>query len=318
MIEKLKFFLDSYSIKYDENVMLSKKSWIRTGGICACWVMPQNTNQLELVVRYLYKNNILFDIVGQTSNIFFHSSYNPEVVISTMKVNSFLVKGDIVSCDCGANVVKLAKEMLNLGYAGFYGLIGLPGTVGSAIVNNSGCFNCSLSSMLVSATCLMEDNTIRVFKKEDMKYSHRSSIFKRKECRGTIMTVDLKLIDAKSIDEEKNKSYETIIYRKKNQEGPLLNLGSTFSILEPKKNWKNRLAPVLSKVIRKLDRNTGNSYKDALLLLYHYWELRHYISDKNINTFLWKGKKAEEMFGRYKDFMSRIYNNPKLEIEERI
>lgn len=70
----------------------------------------------------------------QTSNIFFHSTYNPEAVISTIGVKDYVLVNDILTVDCGVSVVKLAKGMLEQGYAGFHGLTILPGTVASAIV----------------------------------------------------------------------------------------------------------------------------------------------------------------------------------------
>lgn len=74
----LTYFLSERSIAYAKDVPLPQKTWIKTGGICECWVMPQSVEQLTKVCRFLYENNIDFDILGQTSNIFFHPTYNPQ------------------------------------------------------------------------------------------------------------------------------------------------------------------------------------------------------------------------------------------------
>ena len=316
---QIKEFLIKNNISYDENVSLASKSWIKFGGIASLWISPKSVSELEEVCRYLYGNNIAYDLVGQTSNIFFHSTYNPQVVVSTVKVNGYNVEGNTLTCDCGCNVMKLAKEMLTEGYAGFYGLVGLPGTVASAAVNNAGCFSCSISEMLISADVLMSDGTITTFAKEDFGYEKRSSKFKRGELKGVVLSVKLKLQKAESIEEEYRKSEETKLYRKTNQEGPAKNLGSVFAKMKRKRNFKNIIAVIFAKVGHLI--GMGNQKlisKRILLLLYGYKELDQYISDKQINTFVWRDEKAERMFVTYKEFMGKMFDGLKIEIEERL
>lgn len=312
-------FLAETGIPIEQDIALSKKTWIKTGGICACWITPTSVEQLTEVCRYLHINNIKFDIIGQTSNIFFHSTYNPEVIVSTVRVNTYWIEGNIITCDCGVNVMKLAKDCLTQGYAGFYGLVGLPGTVASAAINNAGCFECSISSMLVSADVLNQDGTIETISKEDFQYTHRSSAFKRGEKRGVVLSVKLKVSKANDIEEEFRKSEETKIYRKTRQEGPKLNLGSVFASLKRRHNIKNCIVGTLSRFVSFWGiYNQKKAYKKFLLMLYGYTDLDKYISDKNINTFVWRDSDAEPKFVRYKELIGKAFENLTIEIEERI
>lgn len=312
-------FLGEKGIPFEQDVSLSKKTWIKTGGICGCWITPASVEQLAEVCRYLQANSIKFDVVGQTSNIFFHSTYNPEVIVSTVRVNDYNIEEAIITCDCGANVMKLAKYCMSQGYSGFYGLVGLPGTVASAVVNNAGCFGCSISSMLISADVLMPDGSVQILKKDDFGYEKRSSKFKRGEIKGIVLSVKLRLQKADNIEEEYNKSEETKLYRKTKQEGPKLNLGSVFAKLERKRNMKNKLASLLSKVAAVCHfAPQKRVYKKVLLTLYGYTDLNNYISDKQLNTFVWRDAEAERKFARYKEFMGKVFKGLTLEIEERL
>lgn len=312
-------FLVCSNILFEENVLLSRKTWIKTGGICKYWISPHSVSQLEEVCRYLYANGIAFDLVGQTSNLFFHSTCNPQVVVSTMNVNHYIINGDIVTCDCGCNVMKLAKEMLAEGYAGFYGLVGLPGTVASAAVNNAGCFKCSISSMLVCADVLLPNGEIVSMMKDGFGYAKRSSVFKRKEVNGIILSVKLKLQRSENIEVEKKKAEETNGYRKKYQEGYKSNLGSVFAAKKQRCNVRNIIAIVIAKVLNILHIAHFSFIKKRILLsLYRYKDLNKYISDKNINTFVWRDEYAEKAFIRYKQFMSNVYQDLEIEIEERV
>ena len=311
-------FLKEADIAYEENVALSKKSWIKTGGICGCWITPANVKQLVGVCRYLQSNGIKFDIVGQTSNLFFHSTYSPEVVVSTTRINGYEIKDDMIICDCGCSVIKLAKDCLSQGYAGFYGLVGLPGTVAAAAVNNAGCFHCSISSMLVSADVLNPDGSVETISKEDFHYTRRSSVFKRGERTGIVLSVKLKIEKAADIDEEVRKSDATKAYRKNRQEGPKLNLGSVFSTLKARRNVKNITAFLLSKVAGVCHWSKEKRiYKQLLLNIYGYTDLSNYISDKQLNTFVWRDGESEKMFVRYKEFMGKVFKCLTIEIEEK-
>lgn len=312
-------FLNERNIPFEEDVSLSDKSWIKTGGKVALWITPKSVSQLEEICRYLFTNSIAFDLVGQTSNIFFHNTYNPLVVVSTTKVANYEIKDDIIECDCGVNVMKLAKDCLSQGYAGFYGLVGLPGTVASAAVNNAGCFGCSISSMLISADVLMPDGTIKTFSKEDFGYEKRSSRFKRGELKGVILSMNLKLQKAENIEEELRKSDKTKLYRKNYQEGTAKNLGSVFSNMKQKRNLKNLAAVLISSIAGIKGASVKRLVnKRILLFLYGYRDLTDYISDKQINTFVWHDSKADQKFVRYKEFMAKVYKNLTIEIEERL
>lgn len=315
---QIKEFLINNNISYDENVSLANKSWIKFGGIASLWILPKSVGELEELCRYLYGNNIEYDLVGQTSNIFFHSTYNPQVVVSTVKVNGYTIEGNTLTCDCGCNVMKLAKEMLAEGYAGFYGLVGLPGTVASAAVNNAGCFSCSISEMLISAEVLMPNGTIKTFVKEDFGYEKRSSKFKRGEVRGVVLSVKLKTKKAENIEEEYKKAEETKLYRKTNQEGPAKNLGSVFAKMTLKYNYRNRVAAIMTTIATRLGfKNRKLIHKRMLLWLYGYPDLNPYVSDKQINTYVWRDANAEQKFVRYKEFMGKVFDNLTIEIEEK-
>ena len=320
MIKKnteMKKFLVDNCILFEENVPLSQKTWIKTGGVCSYWITPCSISQLIELCRYLYSNEIKFDLVGQTSNIFFHSTYNPKVVVSTTKINNYVVDGNDIICDCGVKVVRLAKDCLTKGCAGFYGLVGLPGTVASALYNNASCFGCSISSMLVSADVLQLDGTVRTLIKEEFDFAHRSSAFKRGEKKGVILSVRLKTEMAADIEEEIRKSEGTTAYRKQKQEGPEKNLGSVFANRVQKRNIKNIIASVLTKIAGGLQVSDTCVFRKRILLrLYGYRDLDRYISDKQLNTFVWRDAEAEQMFILYKRFMNCVYKDTVIEIEE--
>jgi len=318
MNEELETYLLQTNIPYETDVTLATKSWVRQGGVCGCWIEPSSKEQLVKVCKFLHNEGVTFDIVGQTSNIFFHSTYHPEVVISTTGVKDYVLVNDILTADCGVPVVKLAKDMLEQGYAGFSGLTGLPGTVASAIVNNAGCFGCSLSAMLISADVLLPNGNIETWENHDFGYSHRSSVLKRKEKLGVVLTVSLKLKKTDNSEEEKKKAESAINYRRAKQENKGRNLGSIFASRKMKKNFKNIVTVIVQSIASALKiMPKRRAQKNMLLWLYGYKDLAPYVSDRNVNTFVWRDEKAEQMFAKYKEFFGKVFDDAVLEIEER-
>ena len=269
MSEALKTYLIQNNIPHETDVTLTKKSWIRQGGMCGCWIEPESKEQLVEVCKNLYYKGVAFDIVGQTSNIFFHSTYYPEVMISTTGVKDYAIVNDILTVDCGVPVVKLAKDMLEQGYAGFSGLTGLPGTVASAIVNNASCFGCSLSSMLISADILLPNGSMETWQIDDFGYSHRSSVLKRKEKSGVVLNVRLKLKKADNPEDEKKEAESAMNYRRIKQENTGRNLGSVFASRKMKKNLKNIITVMVQTIVGAMRLMPKRSVqKNMLLCLY--------------------------------------------------
>lgn len=311
-------YLQSQNIPFELNVSLSKKSWIKTGGNCAVWISPQTVQQLATSCRYLYANKIVFDIVGQTSNIFFHSSYEPQVVVSTIHVNDYIVQDNALTADCGVSVMKLAKNLLENGYAGFSGLTGLPGTVAAAVCNNASCFDCSIVSMLKNVELLLPDGNVITVGKDALGYSHRSSALKRKEFEGVVLRVTLDLSQADNMEEERAKELAAKQYRAKYQQGYKANLGSIFASKNLKSNMRNQIASLLSSLIGRKDLlRRRRVFCKLVLLLYGYSDLTEYVCDRQINTFVWKDEQAECKFERYKQMMSEVYDDVQIEIEEK-
>lgn len=311
-------FLIGGGYKYIQSLNLSQKTWIKTGGKCAFWIEPDTKERLTSLCRFLYKNKLAFELVGQTSNLFFHSDYHPLIVVSTIKINKYDVEKNVLTCDCGVSVSKLSKEMLACGYAGFSGLTGLPGTVAGSVYGNAGCFKCSINAMLVDVDILMPDGTVKLLKAEELVITHRSTALKRNEFKGVILSVRMKLIKSENLEEEKRNQEYSVNYRKTKQEKPSWCLGSIYSNRKMRRNWRNKVTNGIVRLFEIIYVGSSRKVmKEVLLTLYGYRQLAPYVSDKNVNTFIWRDDQAEQMFGLYKEFMGKVYDQLEIEIEEK-
>lgn len=316
MIDEL---LLSNGIPFEHNISISSKTWIKRGGIAAYWITPKNTNELTVIIRYLYRNNLAFEIVGCTSNLYFLNDYNPNYVISTIKLNRYRIESDIIYCEPGALISRLANDCIKRGIAGYEGFCGLPGTVGGAVYNNSSCFRCEIAKEIESVMIITTEGNLRTMTSVEMEYSHRSSAMKSGKIQGVIVGVYLRRGLSGSVEILKESSRNNRQYRHTRQEGYLHNLGSTYAVLEqPKWSIRYFISLVMIKCMLLTEKDPSkvrHKRKIIFLRVYNYLNLKEYISDYNLNCFVWKDSKADELFWTYDIFLSKIYKKKKLEIE---
>lgn len=308
-----------HNIPFQREVSLKSKTWIKRGGIVDYWITPENKQQLATLICFLYQNNIFFEVIGSTSNLYFINSYNPKCIISTISLNSYSIEDDLIICDCGALISRLATDCIERGIAGYEGFNGLPGTVGGAVYNNSSCFGCEISMLLQSISIITSDGQLKTMYAKDMEYSHRDSILKSKKIKGVILSVNLKRENTEEVDILKAKSKNNRSYRKTYQQGYHQNLGSTYAVLDhPKWSIRYFLSLILIKCMLWTENDTLKiRYKRKMIFLWIYdcLYLKDYISDYNLNCFVWKDDKADELFKLYDIFLGKIYKTKKLEIE---
>ena len=211
-------FIKKFEDNFNCNVKLSNYSWFNLGGNAEYFFKAKDEKQLIEFLKEAKKKKLKTTILGAGSNTLFRDSGVKGVVIKLGNEFSYtnLVNKDIL--DVGAatldrKVANYAKEN-NVGNLEFLSCI--PGSIGGAIIMNSGCYENDISEVLLSIRVIDKNKlTVIEIKKEDIKFSYR----------GTDLPNDLIIISAKlkgilSAKEKIEKKQSYLIEKKKN----LLNL----------------------------------------------------------------------------------------------
>lgn len=320
MLNRITSFLNSEGIYFEEKVDLKKKTWIHRGGIADLYILPENSTQLESLVRYLYTEKIDFLLVGHTSNLYILNGTNFPIVISTVKCSQYYLQGGELNCEAGTSVIKLANDMVQQGVKGFEYLTGLPGTVGAALVNNSSCRKNSISSLLISAKIVTSDGEVKIFEPEDFHYEFRNSVFKSKLLHGVIVSAKLRVEQGDAYTLQRIAA-DNKVDRETHLEKNEKNLGCTVNrcFINGKMSLKYRLPMYIYSLYSKIFvgdiEQRQVQRKKLLCTISGYKQIEPYISAKNPIIFLWKDEGADVVFPEYLDFMKKIYRTDKLEIE---
>ena len=171
-------FIKKFKGNFSENVKLSSYSWFNLGGNAEYFYKAQDKEQL---IKFLYeakKRNLKTIIIGAGSNTLFRDNGVKGAVIKLGQNFSYTKILDKDVLDVGAatldrKVANFAKEN-NLSNLEFLSCI--PGSVGGAIVMNSGCYENDISKVLISLKAIDKNNLSEIeIKKENIKFSYRGT-----------------------------------------------------------------------------------------------------------------------------------------------
>lgn len=328
-MENLNSFIVKNNLNVEINVLLQNKTWIHRGGYVDYFFIPNSIEELELVVRYLYTHNIEFYTFGHTSNTYILNDCNLSVVISTLKLTNISILDNCISCEPGVATSRLSRLCNQLGIAGFEGMIDLPGTVAAASINNSGCYNSITENQLLYLEYINKKGKKITVDVNEMEYSHRNSVFKEGKKKGVILRVVYKkevLINPMDLILVSQKYHEI---RNQTQEQKTMNLGSIFANINYfnikliKKTFHGvslyciyKLTYIFLLAFRFPVKYRMKFIRNLLLLYANSWYLNKYVSNKNINVYLWKDNNADLYFDQYVEMMSSVFVDIKLEINQ--
>ena len=220
------------------NVSLSKFSWFNLGGPAEYLFKPENESQLIEFFKENKNEKLKITILGAGSNTLIRDKGIKGVVIKLGPKFSEIKLIDKDTIEVGAatldrKVSNFAKEN---GIGNFEFLSCIPGSIGGAVVMNSGCYGDDISKILQSIT-VIEKNSCKkkVIKHNEIKFFYRGTSLSDELI---ITSVKLKgVVQFKKDIEEKQKRY--IEKKKLSQPSQIKTCGSTFkNILNKKKAWE--------------------------------------------------------------------------------
>ena len=76
---------------------------------------------------------------------------------------------------------RLVKECIKRNLTGFESLVGVPGTLGGALVMNAGAFGGEISNYLTSVDVMDMNGNVKTYYTDEIEFSYRFSSFKKEE-----------------------------------------------------------------------------------------------------------------------------------------
>ncbi len=231
-------FFNKFKGNIKNNVNLANYNWFNLGGPAEYLFKPENKGQL---IEFLRENKIFklnTTVLGAGSNTLIRDNGIKGVVIklgsSFSKIK--LINTDTLEVGAAALDRKVSNFAKDNGLSEFEFLSCIPGSIGGAVIMNSGCYGDDISKILISINVIdIKDCKEKVIKRDNIKFFYRGTNL---PSEYIIISAKLKgKIKSKSTIEEKQNNF--IMKKKLSQPSQIKTCGSTFKNLSNrKKAWQ--------------------------------------------------------------------------------
>ena len=220
------------------NVKLSNYSWFNLGGPAEYFFKPEDKKQLIEFLKSNKKSRLKLTILGAGSNTLIRDKGIKGVVIKLGKSFSEikLVEKNIIEAGAAVLDRKVANFAKDRGVSNLEFLSCIPGSIGGAVIMNSGCYGQDISKVIDSINVIdISECKEKIIKGENIKFFYRGT-----NLSSNLIITSVKLkgkLSQKEIIEKKQNKF--IAQKKKTQPSQIKTCGSTFKNLSKhKKAWQ--------------------------------------------------------------------------------
>ncbi|MFB0536397.1 MAG: UDP-N-acetylmuramate dehydrogenase [Anaerolineae bacterium] len=163
------------------NEPLSAHTSYRIGGPADLFVAVESQDELCRIVALARECQVPYFLLGAGTNILVSDKGIRGLVIENRARGSrFEILGEvaILWAEAGALLKELAEESVRRGLAGLEWAVGIPGTVGGAVVGNAGAYGGYVSDILTQVAILRTNGGIQELRAEELEFGYRTSRFK--------------------------------------------------------------------------------------------------------------------------------------------
>ncbi len=226
--------------KFGKNLILkenlSKYNWFNLGGSADIFFKPENKEQLKNFLKEVEQKNYSIYILGAGSNTLIRDSGIKGIVIKLgSKFSEIkLLEKDTIEVGAGILDRKVADFAQKNCISDLEFLSCIPGSIGGAVIMNSGCYGTDISKILLSIKVLDEKGEEKEISNKDINFCYRGSAIPN---NYIILSAILKGSNSsKNLIEKKQR--ELIQRKKDSQPSQVKTGGSTFKNNNIKKAWQ--------------------------------------------------------------------------------
>ncbi|NOZ04069.1 MAG: UDP-N-acetylmuramate dehydrogenase [FCB group bacterium] len=200
------------------------------GGPAAAYVRPADREDLASVLNFANENQVPVYFAGSGSNLLIADRGVDGIIIALNKTFTGLrFDGNRVYAEAGVKLDHLVKMTIKRNLSGLENLIGIPGTLGGALIMNAGAFGSEISDCLSKVHLINRQGQETIIPAEDINFGYRSSSFPPDEI---IVAAEFELVNG-SPEEIKNKQERASSGRKASQPLRFRSAGSVFKNPRP-------------------------------------------------------------------------------------
>lgn len=160
-----------------ENEPLAPLTRLKVGGVAEYYAEPTNLPELIQLVQRFSQKDLPIRLIGSGSNLLIRSTGVPGLVLQ-LNAPAFCtidMQGDILAAGGGAQISHFVATAVREGLSGAEQLVGIPGTVGGALYNNTGALGVDIGSWVESVELLTRSGQQVTKDRDSLSFSYQQS-----------------------------------------------------------------------------------------------------------------------------------------------
>lgn len=164
------------------NEPMAKHTSYGIGGPAQAYITPADENDLKQILIFAKDKGINTFFAGSGSNLLVADEGFEGIVITLGKSFTKLgIDGKKMEAQVGVMLGKIVKETIKRNLTGMESMIGVPGTLGGALIMNAGAFGGEISNCLDIIKVMLINGETKIYQKDDIVFSYRNSTFPKDE-----------------------------------------------------------------------------------------------------------------------------------------
>ena len=225
------------SLELKKNISLSNFTTWRIGGPAEWIAEPKNNQEIKYLINWINMKKIPCNIIGAGSNLLINDKGIKGLSLCMRNFKGIQVdkNSGFLEVLSGEMLPTLARKAAANGLHGLEWAVGIPGTIGGAVVMNAGAQEHSISSYIESITTLSLTGESKMIKGKDLNFGYRQSLLQNEKL--IVLSARLKLVSGQA-EKIRQVTNENLNHRLKTQPYKAQTCGSVFRNPEPLKAAK--------------------------------------------------------------------------------
>ncbi len=181
-----------------QNEPLARHTTLRIGGPADYFVRTESRQELIQAAQWARTRHLELFVLGNGSNILVSDAGIRGLVIENhadrVDEEGTAESGTLrVIAESGASLPGLSNRLARKGWRGLEWAIGVPATVGAAVVTNAGAHGCAMSDSVVRAEILDAYDAVRWWSNAELDYGYRTSYLKQHPNEYIVLQAEMEL-----------------------------------------------------------------------------------------------------------------------------
>lgn len=209
---------------------LAEFTTYRVGGKAEWYAAPRSLEDLGAVLAWFQGQGLPLTFLGAGSNLLISDQGIAGLVLSTryLRQSKFDEEQGLITVAAGEPIAKVGWQCAKRGWQGLEWAVGIPGTVGGAVVMNAGAHNQCTAETLVKATVMAPNGSLEVLTNQQLGFSYRTSHLQKHLGDRLVVDATFQLTPGFTREEIMARTTRNLHQRKSTQPYDKPNCGSVF------------------------------------------------------------------------------------------